>query len=154
MGQHKRIWCLHMHQTDEPVHEISNNLMWYVRPAKPQISLRICEVWSEPLLVVWVFYGCYATDWTPFGASKLKRRLQRLARVYTCQNVKFLQISCTGSKDHWRFGPYTPIFLILKTLLLSFRCDACSISAICEFYGKSQLAKYFQNSYALERYGG
>ena len=22
--------------------------MWYVRPAKPQISLRICAVWSEP----------------------------------------------------------------------------------------------------------
>ena len=26
--------------------------MWYVRPAKPQISLRICTVCSEPLLVV------------------------------------------------------------------------------------------------------
>ena len=25
--------------------------MWYVRPAKPQISLRICAVLSEPLLV-------------------------------------------------------------------------------------------------------
>ena len=22
--------------------------MWYVRPAMPQISLRICAVWSEP----------------------------------------------------------------------------------------------------------
>ena len=25
--------------------------MWYVQPAKAQISLRICAVWSEPLLV-------------------------------------------------------------------------------------------------------
>ena len=25
--------------------------MWCVQPAKPQISLRICAVWSEPLLV-------------------------------------------------------------------------------------------------------
>ena len=25
--------------------------MWYVRPSKPQISLRIRAVWSEPLLV-------------------------------------------------------------------------------------------------------
>ena len=57
------------------------------------------------------------------------------------------------SKDHWRFGPYTPIFLNPRTLLLSFRCDACSISAIGESNSKSQLAKYFQNSYALERYG-
>ena len=40
----------------EPVHEISNNVV--VRPAKPQISLRIRAVWSEPLLVAWVFYDC------------------------------------------------------------------------------------------------
>ena len=32
--------------------------MCYVRPAKPQISLRIRAVWSEPLLVAWVFYDC------------------------------------------------------------------------------------------------
>ena len=30
--------------------------MWYVRPAKPHRSLRICAVWSEPLLVAWIFY--------------------------------------------------------------------------------------------------
>ena len=29
--------------------------MWYVRPAKPQISLQICAVWSEPLLVACIF---------------------------------------------------------------------------------------------------
>ena len=27
----------------------------------------------------------------------LKRTLQRLVRVYTCQNVKLLEISCRGS---------------------------------------------------------
>ena len=27
----------------------------------------------------------------------LKRRLQRLARVYTCQNATLLEISCAGS---------------------------------------------------------
>ena len=32
--------------------------MWYVRPAKPQTSLRIRAVWSEPLLVAWIFYEC------------------------------------------------------------------------------------------------
>ena len=74
--------------------------MWYVRPAKPQISLRIRAVWSEPLLVAWVFYDCKATDWTPFGVSKLKRRVQRLVRVYTCQNATLLEISWTGS-FHW-----------------------------------------------------
>ena len=32
--------------------------MWYVRPAKPQTSLRIRAVWSEPMLVAWRFYEC------------------------------------------------------------------------------------------------
>ena len=49
---------------------------WYVRPAKAQTSLLIRTVWSEPLLVAWVFYDCLATDWTFFGVSKLKRRLR------------------------------------------------------------------------------
>ena len=71
--------------------------MWYVRPTKPQISLRILAVWSEPLQVAWVFYDCKATDWTPFEVSKLIRRLQRLIGVYTCQNATLLEISCTDS---------------------------------------------------------
>ena len=61
--------------------------IWYVRPAKAQTSLRIRADWSEPLLVAWVFYDCWATDWTLFGVSKLNRRLHRLVWVYTCQNV-------------------------------------------------------------------
>ena len=71
--------------------------LWYVRPAKPQMSLRIRAVWSEPLLIAWVFYDCYASDWTPFGVSKLKRRLHRLVWVYTFQNATLLEISCHGS---------------------------------------------------------
>ena len=50
--------------------------MWYVRPAKPQISLRIRAVCSEPLLSAWIFYDCSATNWTLFRVSKLKRGLQ------------------------------------------------------------------------------
>ena len=46
--------------------------MWYVRPAKAQISLRIRAVWSEPLQVAWIFYECKATDRTLFRVSKLK----------------------------------------------------------------------------------
>ena len=75
--------------------------MWHVRPAKPQISLRIFAVWSEPLLVAWVFSNCKATGWTPFGVSKLKRRLHRLVWVYTCQNATLLEILCHGSVLHF-----------------------------------------------------
>ena len=60
--------------------------MWYVRPAKAQPSLHICAVWSEPLLVAWIFYDCIASDWTSFGVSKLNRRLDRLVWILTCQN--------------------------------------------------------------------
>ena len=47
--------------------------MWFVRPAKAQTSLRIWAVWSEHLLIAWIFYEYSATDWTSFGVSKLKR---------------------------------------------------------------------------------
>ena len=33
--------------------------MWYVRPAKAQTSLRTRAVWSEPLLVAWLFYDSW-----------------------------------------------------------------------------------------------
>ena len=71
--------------------------IWYMRPAKPLISLRICAVWSEPLIVAWVFYDCCTTDWTQTRVSKLKRRLQRLVWVYTCQNATLFEITCHGS---------------------------------------------------------
>ena len=74
---------------NEPMHEITNNVV---------CATSIRAVWSEPLLIAWVYYDCLATDWTPFGVSKLNRRLQRLVRVYTCQNVKLLEISCRGSE--------------------------------------------------------
>ena len=34
-----------------------------------------------------------------FGVSKLKRRLQRLVWVYTCQNTTLLEITCLGSYE-------------------------------------------------------
>ena len=71
--------------------------MWFVRPAKSQISLRIRAVWSEPLLVAWILYDSYATDWTSFGVSKLKMMLHGLIWVYTCQNTTLLEITCHGS---------------------------------------------------------
>ena len=73
--------------------------LWYLRSAKPQISLYIRAVWSEPLLVAWIFYVYWATDQTPFGVSKLNRRLHRLVWIYTCQNATLLEITFRGSGD-------------------------------------------------------
>ena len=80
---------------------VSNDMrfptMWYVRPAKAQTSLRIRAVWSEPLLLAWIFYEFWATQWISFRVSKLKRGLHRLVWVCTCQNATFLEITCHGS---------------------------------------------------------
>ena len=65
--------------------------------AKAQTSLRIRAVWSEPLLVAWIFYDCQVIDRTSFGVFKLKRRMHRLVWVYTCQNATLLEITCRGS---------------------------------------------------------
>ena len=55
--------------------------MWYVRPA-----------FASRLNNLWVLRA-----WTPFGVSKLNKRLHRLVWVYTCQNATLLVITCHGS---------------------------------------------------------
>ena len=68
---------------------------------------------------------------------------------------RFFSFKCIRKKRNIDgLGLINLFFLIPRTLLMSFWCDACSVSAIGESNGKSQLAKYFQNSYALESYGG
>ena len=84
--------------------------IWYVRLAKPQISLRIRAVWSDPLQVEWTFYDCWDTDRTSFGVTKLKRRLHRFVLVYTCQNATLLEITCRGSILWVMLGKYHSYF--------------------------------------------
>ena len=78
--------------------------MWYVRPTKAQIGLRIRAVWPEPLLVAWIFYDCKATDRISFGVPKFKKRLHRIVWVYTCQNATLLEITCYGSITHLKYA--------------------------------------------------
>ena len=52
----------------------------------------------------------------------LKRRLQRLDRVYTCQNATLLEISCTGSNFYYINGKqYLPDTHLSSTLFGHFR---------------------------------
>ena len=78
-------------------HDMRFPTLWYVQPTTAQISLRMRAVWSEPLLIAWIFYECKATDRTSFEVSKLKRRLHTLVWDYTCQNATLLKITCRGS---------------------------------------------------------
>ena len=70
---------------------------WYVPPAKPQISLRIRAVWSEPFLVAWILLKFQATNQTSSGISMPRRRLHRLVWVHARRNATLLEITCCGS---------------------------------------------------------
>ena len=101
-SQHVNLWCLYNNCRGKELPEsMSHNMrfptMWYLRPLKTQISLHIRAYWSESLLGSWIVYDSKATDRTSFEVSMLKRRLHRIAWVYTCQNATLLETTCRGS---------------------------------------------------------
>ena len=85
-SHHKIFTFVHMSR------DMRFSTMWYVRPAKHQISLRIRAVWSETLLVAWIVYEYQATDRTSLGVA-----MHRHVWVYNCQNATLLEITCLGS---------------------------------------------------------
>ena len=105
--------------------------MWYVWWAEPQISLCICAAWSEPLLVVWIFYQYLATDQTAFWVSKLKRQLLRLVCVYTCQNATLLEIHAMAhmwtAKTQISLGIWSESLLDTQLILLNFKRSGSNI---------------------------
>ena len=117
-------------------------IMWYVRPAKAQTSLRIRAVWSEPLLVAWIFYECKATNWTSFGFSKLKRGLHRLVLVYTCQNASLLEITCHGSI----------IFYCSLQLTQQWTMKMSSSSSMALLFFTAAMVVVLVSSYTIESY--
>ena len=114
--------------------------LWYVRQTKPQISLRIHAVWSEPLLVACIFYECSVTNWTSSGISKL-------VWVYTCQNTTLLEITCRGALAIKRtcFEIHSPVpsrkwnVSISEMEIISFIINFICNYAIC--YGHAQIPK-------------
>ena len=96
--------------------------MLNVRPAKPQISLRRRAVWSEHLLVDWIFCDCKATNWTSLVIPNLKTRLHRLLRVYSCQNATLLEITGRGSIIMWQHT---------RCWYLSHRREANDLASLC-----------------------
>ena len=98
--------------------------MWYVRQAKPQISLRKRAVWSEPLLVAWAFYDCKATDWTPFWVSKLNRRLQ----MGSYFKLSRLDWALPGCRLQWQISPREVCIINMKWL------SRCSCMLVLDWY--------------------
>ena len=54
----------------------------------------LIRTFASRLNILWVL--SYSTDWTPFGVSKLQRRLHKLVWVYTCLNSTLFEITCRG----------------------------------------------------------
>ena len=68
--------------------------MWYVQLAKPQFQ----PAHTQSLIRAFASHlNIETTDSTPFGVSKLKKRLHRLVLVYTCQIATLLEITCGAS---------------------------------------------------------
>ena len=82
----------------ERQHVISNNVVCATSKGsdQPAHTRSLIRAFASRLNILWVL----SNDWTSFGVSKLKRRLHRLAWVYTCQNTTLLEITCHGSYTH------------------------------------------------------
>ena len=76
-------------QITENISRLTTKLTkWPVRPAKTQISLGICPVWSESLLSTWWNIGSSATHWAHSEDSDQTGQMPRLIWVFagrTCQ---------------------------------------------------------------------
>ena len=69
---------------------------WPVRPAKTQISLGICPVWSECLLSAWKKLGSLATHWAHNEDSDQTGRMPRLIWVFAGRTVILLVLFCSA----------------------------------------------------------
>ena len=70
---------------------------WHVRPARTQISLGICPVWSESSLSAWRKPGSLATHWAHSEDTDQTGQMPRLIWVFTECTVILLILSRGGS---------------------------------------------------------
>ena len=78
-------------------HLMTKPTKWHVRPAKTQISLGICPVWSESWLSAWRKLGPLATHWAHSEDSDQTGRMPRLIWVFAGHILTLLVLSCRGS---------------------------------------------------------
>ena len=77
----------------ESWHGISNNVVYATSKAsdQPVHTHSLIRTFPSRLNILWVL--SYWLNIIQYGVSKLKRRLQRLVWVYTCQNATWLEIT-------------------------------------------------------------
>ena len=89
--------CFYSFSISEPRHDKTNKMT--VRPAKTQISLGICPVWSESSLSAWRKLGSLATHWAHSKDADQTGRMPRLIWVFAGRTLILLVLSCHGSSQ-------------------------------------------------------
>ena len=90
-------------------HDKTNKMS--VRPAKIQISLGICPVWSESSLSAWRKFGSLAIHWTHREDSDQTGRMPRLICVFAGRTLILLVLSCRDSTGLYNFI-FVPLFFL------------------------------------------
>ena len=129
------IWggsCFFWKHRYEQRHKISNNVVFATSKASDQSAhtRSLIRAFASRLSVLWLLSHWLNT----IGVSKLKRRLQRLVGVYTCQNTTLLEITCTGSN------------LIIAIICWFGCCEAASVFSENTdiFFWKQCRSRYWQ----------
>ena len=104
----------------EPQHDKTNKMS--VRPAKTQISLGICPVWSESSLSPRNL-GCLATHWAHSEDSDQTGQMPRLIWVFAGRTLILSVLSCHGSK----FRTTKAIFIGIQIYWTSMVVTECKI---------------------------
>ena len=113
----------------EPRHDKNNKMA--VRPAKTQISLGICPVWSESSLgAQWVakdpsFLPADSKD------SNQSGRMPRLIRVFAGRSLILLVLSCRGSFLHcFQVSLFSPILWFCNYFFFCFPLSSIVITSL------------------------
>ena len=84
---------------------------WHVRPAKTQINLGLCPVWSESSLSAWRKLGSLATYWAHSKDSDQTGWMRRLIWVFAGRTV-ILFLSWGSSNNHQTTTLFISLVLI------------------------------------------
>ena len=124
--------CLPFEEPFEPPHDKTNNVA--VRPAKTQISLGICPVWSESSLSAWRKAGTFASHWTHSEGSEMSEiehlletfNVLKTSKYLSCIYQMFSSVRVGGGGGRLLFfcegGAPAGIYLSLHDLRPSFEC--------------------------------
>ena len=122
-----------------------------VRPAKTQISLGICQVWSESSLCPWRKLGSLATHWTHIEDSDQTGRMPRLMWVFAVRIATLLVLSCRGSYILYFCSWNSYGVPLLDSVLSGMRSNVLSKCKISEVIGTKSIFWHYYHIWGCVR---